>query len=435
MFGVRELNVAIELWGVLFCLIGIVCVLLLARTEKRYRNIFLMAFSMELLACAGDAVAGIFRGQDGGLAWAMTHVGNRVTFIGGFMLVAIIAFYVCARVSDSGGSRYRSWPVAVGIAAIVMSVLALMGAFFWIDDGNLYHRGDWYWISQAFVFVVNVVNAGIVIRERGKLGRGTLICLLVYTIAPIAASLVQTFVYGLNFAILVAVGALMVVFLEMWSYSAELLVTRTEELAASRVEVSESRIAVMVSQIQPHFLFNTLDTIYGLVDENTEKAKAAIASFSRYLRANLDSLKHVKPVPIDNELEHVRTYLELERMSDEGRLVYELDIQDRGFSVPALSVQTLAENAVKHGLGGREEGGKVIVRTREQATEHTVAIVDNGVGFDEALLEGAAGVGISNTRARLAAMCGGTLDVTSVPGEGTTVVMHVPKSAGEGSRS
>ena len=98
--------------------------------------------------------------------------------------------------------------------------------------------------------------------------------------------------------------------------------------------------------------------------------------------------------------------------------------------MPALSVQTIAENAVKHGLGGREQGGKVIVRTREQATEYTVAILDDGVGFDVEVGEGSGGVGLSNTRARLEAMCGGTLDVTSEEGVGTIVVMHVPKATG-----
>ena len=186
----------------------------------------------------------------------------------------------------------------------------------------------------------------------------------------------------------------------------------------------------MVSQIQPHFLFNTLDTIYGLVDEDTEKAKEAIASFSRYLRGNLDSLKHVTPVPIEREMEHVRTYLELERMSDEGRLDYEFDIQATGFLVPALAVQTLVENAVKHGLGERENGGSVIVRTREQATVYTVAVIDNGVGFDVESLREDQGVGIANTRARLASMCGGELDVHSEPGVGATVVLYVPKDSG-----
>lgn len=236
------------------------------------------------------------------------------------------------------------------------------------------------------------------------------------------------FFYGLNFVIIAGVLGLIVVFFEMQQHSSRMLVERTEALARSQMEVSESRIAVMVSQIQPHFLFNTLDTIYGLVDEDTGLAKKAIASFSRYLRMNLDSLKHTSPVPVEREMEHVRTYLELERMSDEGRLSYDLDVQATGFLVPALSVQTLAENAVKHGLGSREHGGHIVIRTREQMNEHTVAVIDDGIGFDVGSSEdGDMGIGIANTRARLETMCGGTLDITSKPGVGTSVIMHIPK--------
>ena len=426
MFDVRELNVGIELWGVAFCVIGIACLLAFSRTDVRYRGLLVIAFATELVASGSDALAGLFRGQEGLLATMMVYGGNHVTFLGNFALVTVLTLYMCTRIEDAGGPEYRTWRVAAVAMTGFVCLLSLFGAFFYIDDANLYHRTDWYWVSLAYVMVVNCVNAVLAIRSRNRLGKTALVCLLFYAIAPIVASAIQTFVYGLNFVIVAGVMSLMVVFFEMQQHAARVFTERTEELAQARVEASESRIAVMVSQIQPHFLFHTLDTIYGLVDEDTDKAKAAIASFSRYLRTNLDSLKHTSPVSIEREMEHVRTYLELERMSDESRLAYELDVQATGFLVPALSVQTLAENAVKHGLGGRERGGTVIVRTREQLGEYTVTIIDDGVGFDPDDRSGA-GVGLENTQARLAAMCSGELEVHSAPGEGTTVGMHIPR--------
>ena len=430
MFSVRALNIAIELWGVAFCVIGIGCVLLYARGDGRYRSLLLGGFAAEIVAAGGDAVAGIFRGQEGALAQIAVYAGNYATFIGNFALVAVLTAYLCARIREVGGSAWRPWSRVVSVTAGIMCVLALAGVFFFVDEGNLYHRTDWFWIATAYVVLVDGVNAVLAIVNRKRLGARALACLLFYTVVPVIASAIQAFVYGLNFVIVAGVLGLIVVFFEMQQHTSRVLMARTEELVQSRVEVSESRIAVMVSQIQPHFLFNTLDTIYGLVDEDAEKAKEAIYSFSRYLRANLDSLKYTSPVPIEREMEHVRTYLELERMSDEGRLEYELDVQATGFSVPALSVQTIAENAVKHGLSGRVEGGKVIVRTREQATEYTVAIIDDGVGFDFENGGYEEGVGLSNTRSRLQAMCGGTLEVASEPGVGTTVILHIPKSLG-----
>ena len=427
MFDVRASNIAIELWGMAFCVIGILCALLFARKGAGYRNVFVAGFALELIASGGDAAAGAFRGQTDFVAWVMVHVGNYATYFANFLLVVVLTSYLVMRIREAGGPHYETWRKAVLATCIVMCILAMTGLFFSIDSDNVYHRTAWYWIALAYAVVIDIVGAILVLVNRRKLGSAPCACFLFYTLVPVVAALMQMFIYGLNFVIVAGVMGLIVVFFEMQVSSARALVSQTEELAKSRVEVSESRIAVMVSQIQPHFLFNTLDTVYGLVDEDTELAKEAIASFSRYLRTNLGSLSRMTPVPIEAELEHLRTYLELERMSDEERVRYELDIQATGFSVPALSVQTLAENAVKHGIAKRENGGTVIIRTREQVTEYTVAVVDDGVGFDADTVWDTSHVGIANTRARLETMCGGSLEVHSEIGAGTTVVMHIPK--------
>ena len=306
MFSVRELNISIELWGVAFCVIGIGCVLLYARGDGHYRSLLLGGFAAEIVAAGGDAVAGIFRGQEGAFAQFAVYAGNYATFIGNFALVAVLTAYLCARIREVGGSACHSWSMAVSVSAAIMCVLALAGVFFYVDDGNLYHRKDLFWIATAYVVVVDGVNAVLAILNRKRLGTRAFACLLFYTVVPVIASAIQAFVYGLNFVIVAGVLGLIVVFFEMQQHTLRVLMARTEELVQSRVEVSESRIAVMVSQIQPHFLFNTLDTIYGLVDEDTEKAKEAIYSFSRYLRANLDSLKYTSPVPIEREMEQDR---------------------------------------------------------------------------------------------------------------------------------
>lgn len=433
LYSVRELNITIELWGVMFCALGILYMMTITQINNRYRALLTGALAVELLAAGSDAFAGLYRGQEGALAWFMVHAGNYMTFIANFALLATLTVYLCSRIEEAGGPAYHTWRRVCAALCGIMCLLTLMGAFFTIGDDNVYHRSDWHWLSSAYLMAVNTVNTVLLLKNRRLVHHSTLSCLLFYTLAPIIAGVAQVFVYGPNMVILAGMASLVVMFFEVQQHSSRVFVERTEELARSQVEVSESRIAVMVSQIQPHFLFNTLDTIYGLVDEDTEKAKQAIASFSRYLRANLDSLKHTKPVPIEREMEHVRTYLELERASDETRLEYELDLQATGFEVPALSVQTLAENAIKHGLGEREHGGKVIVRTREQLNEFTVAIIDDGVGFDPDNVT-SDGVGLENTRARLAAMCNGELELHSEPNVGTTAIIHVPKEP-ERSRS
>ena len=427
MFGVREINIAIELWGVAFCAFGIVCAVLFSQTSKYYRALIIGGFALELIAAGGDALAGMFRGAPGTTAWIATHVGNCSTFLCNLLLVPILTNYFCERLKEAGSPPYHSWRRAVGILSLIMCALVLMGAFYYIDEANLYHRSNWYWVSLAFAVVTSVGGCLLVIRNRRSLKMTSFVALMFYALGGLVASLAQMLVYGLNFAIIYGVICMVAIFFETRAISARLLAERTEELTRAQLEVSESRISVMVSQIQPHFLFNTLDTIYGLCDEDTEQAKKAIASFSRYLRTNLASLRGTTPVPIETEMEHVRTYLELERMSDESKLSYDIDMDAVGFFVPALSVQTIVENAVKHGVGKREQGGIITIRTSELADEFTVTITDNGVGFDPAAVpDDGTHLGLVNTRQRLSAMCGGWLEIISKPGIGTTVVMHFP---------
>lgn len=360
-----------------------------------------------------------------------THVGNHMTFFGGFLLVAILTSYLVIRIHIAGGPNYHMWSRVAQVSSMAMCVFSLMGAFFHIDSNNIYHRSELYWASNAYVIFLEAVAVVLVLKNRKLFNVFALFCMLFYTLAPIVSALAQIFVYGINYNAITSTIGLALLFLEMQASSAEAFAEQAQALAQSEVELSENRVAAMVSQIQPHFLFNTLDTIYGLCDEDVDLAKEAIASFSRYLRTNLDSLRRTVPVPVMVEIEHVRTYLELERMSDKNRLHYILDIQATDFQVPALSVQTIVENAVKHGLGGREQGGTVVVRTYETDTEYQVVIEDDGIGFqtEHAASTAKTGVhvGIENSRLRLDAMCNGTLSIVSEPGKGTTATVRIPK--------
>jgi hypothetical protein len=420
MFDVRQINVAIELWGAAFCLVGIVGTLLFAHANERYRNLFIAIFFLEFIACTGDAIAGIFRGQPGALAWAGTHAGNLSTFLAGELLVPVITRYVCERIAEANGPTYQRWCLGVDVACFCLCMFTLSGMLYTIDVQNIYHRSELFWLFSAYVAVVNGVNSMFVVLSRRKLHASTLHCLLFYALAPAASAIAQVAFYGLNIMAIVSVMGLVLIFMEMLSHSAA-------ALAQAESDVAEARVAAMVSQIQPHFLFNALEAIQMLCRSNPARAEEAILFFSRYLRANLDSLRHTAPVPIERELEHTRTYLELERMADEERVSFVIDAPTTGFLVPALSVQVLAENAVKHGLERTREGGTVTVTTGENEDAWWVEVDDDGAGFVTSEAFDGTHVGISNTRARVAAMCNGTLEVWSKPNVGTTAIMRIPK--------
>lgn len=194
-------------------------------------------------------------------------------------------------------------------------------------------------------------------------------------------------------------------------------------------ELSNNRIAIMMSQIQPHFLYNSLNTIYHLCGKNSDAARVAINDFSEYLRGNLDSLKQLHPVPFETELRHVRIYLSLEKMRFEDELQVEYDVTAMAFDLPALSVQPLVENAVKYGLGKKIGGGTLTIRTREVQAGYEIQIIDDGVGYNPSQKQhdGRTHIGIENVKSRLWSMCQATLIIDSVLGEGTTARIVIPK--------
>ncbi|MGN0637525.1 MAG: sensor histidine kinase [Huintestinicola sp.] len=196
-----------------------------------------------------------------------------------------------------------------------------------------------------------------------------------------------------------------------------------------RTELAENRISIMLSQIQPHFLYNSLNTIYGLCEKDPSAAKEAVNDFADYLRGNMDSLSRKVPVPFETELRHLKAYLALEKMRFKNKLEIVWDIETDSFMLPALTVQPLVENAVKHGICGSEKGGTVRISARELADCFEVEISDNGTGFDpaEEKCDGKTHLGIDNVRNRLWKMSRATLEITSEPGKGTDAVIRIPK--------
>ena len=190
--------------------------------------------------------------------------------------------------------------------------------------------------------------------------------------------------------------------------------------------MAEQRIRIMRTQIQPHFLYNTIATFKALAKKDPERAEEVAEKFGTYLRENLDSLGQSGCIPFEKELEHTKTYAQIEMVRFEN-ITVEYDLQDLEFSIPPLSLQPLVENAIRHGVRIRDEG-IVRVSTRRKSDCHEITVEDNGVGFDTKEIEQADGkhIGVRNVRERIEKMCGGTLTIESKIGAGTTVTIRIP---------
>jgi len=190
---------------------------------------------------------------------------------------------------------------------------------------------------------------------------------------------------------------------------------------------TQQRIQIMMTQIQPHFLYNTLAAIRGLCLKNPEQAARTIEQFSKYLRQNLNTVSQPALIPVSQEMEHVRIYTEIE-MQMFPYLDIQYDLEDEDFLLPALTIQPIVENAIRHGIRGMEDGW-IRITSRKEAGNHIVEIADNGPGFDPDAAYIAEGdhVGIRNIRERIEKLCAGTMKIDSAPGKGTVVIITIPE--------
>jgi signal transduction histidine kinase len=205
--------------------------------------------------------------------------------------------------------------------------------------------------------------------------------------------------------------------------------SRARELEASRTEarLQEARLDLLASQLQPHFLFNALNTIAETVHEDPERADRMIGSLSELLRATLQRDGHL--VTLADELALADRYLAIQQARFGDRLQVEIEATEaaRACRVPRLILQPLLENAIHHGVSTRVAGGCIRIVADRQDGALRLTIQDNGSNRPDADAAGH-GIGLSNTHARLAAMYGerASLKVTSVSGEGTTVTLTLP---------
>lgn len=192
---------------------------------------------------------------------------------------------------------------------------------------------------------------------------------------------------------------------------------------------TELQVSAMISQMQPHFLYNSLAVIAALCEEDPPLAAKATNAFADYLRENISFANKNVSISFSEELSHIKIYVWLEKLRFPNKLNIEYDIKCEEFPVPALSVQPMVENAIKHGICKTKEGGTVRISSFDTNEYYTVTVSDNGAGFDvsHASFDNREHLGIENTRYRIREMVGGSLDIVSAPGKGTTVTIRIPK--------
>ena len=202
-----------------------------------------------------------------------------------------------------------------------------------------------------------------------------------------------------------------------------------KEILEKELALSQSQMQLLTNQISPHFIFNSLQVIQNLCDEEQEKVKPALIHFSEYLRSNLESLTTVGRIPFLRELAHTKEYLLLEQLGDSKAFDVEYRLGVTDFTLPPLTIQPIMENAVRYGIGTKEKGGVVILETAKDAFGTiSIRVIDDGHGKDSTTKrqKERQSIGLANVRTRLRLLCDGQITIEK-SGTGTTVTLFVPR--------
>ena len=285
----------------------------------------------------------------------------------------------------------------------------------------VYHRGPWYPLLLAPPILSMLTLFIAVLRRRGRLTRRQFDAFLVYIVMPLLGMLIQLAFYGLYAIVLFTAIAAMFLYVSI-------LTEQVEHTVRQQGELARQRSSIMVLQMRPHFIYNTLLSIYYLCKQDPEKAQQVILDFSSYLRQNFTAIVKEDMILFTEELEHTRAYLAVERARYEKKLFVRFDTPHTRFRLPPLTLQPIVENAVKHGLDPSRGPLFITIRTRETESGSEITVGDTGPGYTPAD-DDEPHIALANIRERLALMCGGELTIRSGENGGTVVTITVPRKA------
>ena len=192
-------------------------------------------------------------------------------------------------------------------------------------------------------------------------------------------------------------------------------------------EIANQRASVMVLQMRPHFIYNTMMSIYYLCKQDADKAQQVTLDFTTYLRKNFTAVASEEAVPFKDELEHTKAYLAVEQAQHEDMLCVDYDTPHIDFKVPPLTLQPLVENAVKHSLDPNGEALHIYVKTRLTDSGNEIIVENNGLDYQPST-DNEPHTALANIQQRLNMMCKGTLKITPREGGGTVVKVTIPNT-------
>ncbi len=409
------INFSTGIAGAMLMLLGLLLSVSSEYMERWLRRYFVIFFLLMTVYVASDLTS-----QAASLFWNPIWIGGAKgglfleSLVSSMLLPLITHFLLYCAGADWRRSRiFYSVLLAWAIYVVLLIVTQFTTVIYYYTEDGAYHRGPWYPLLLVFPVVSMLLNLAALITQWKNLSSNERTAFLAYLVLPTAGMVVQMIYFGL-YTILFGTelaGLTMFFFI----------------LRGQVEERAQQQISIMMLQMRPHFICNTLTSIYYLCGTDAKKAQRVVGRFTDYLQRNFRTVTKMEPVPFAEELEHTQAYLEVETARFEEQLSVSFDLPVTDFLLPALTLQPIVENAVKYGVLPDRNPLSIVVRTARTEKGVTVTVEDTGPGYAP-LEDDESHIALRNVRKRLAMMCDGTLEILPREGGGTIVRVFCPLS-------
>jgi sensor histidine kinase YesM len=414
------INFSAAVTGLVIALLGLFFTLAMKSLEKWTRRFFVALFSVAAAYVASDLLSQVsllFLGPDYAV---LSRIAVFCESFFSSLLMPMITVYLLR----CSGERRKRTPLFASMLTLWLVYVALLiftqfsTEIYSISSKNVYQRGPWYFVLLVPPATMMIMNCISLFFRRKQLTKKQRAAFTVYLLIPLGCMLIQMFSYGLLMIVIGTSVSAMIMFVFILMDQVDHSIRQQKENAAQQASIT-------VLQMRPHFIYNTLMSIYYLCKQDAEKAQQVILDFSSYLRKNFTAIAKADAIPFEEELEHTRAYLAVEQARFKDQLLVEFDTPFTDFRIPPLTLQPIVENAVKHGMDPELEPLFISISTRRQDGYAEITVDDSGPGYQPAD-DNEPHIGLDNVRERLKMMCKGDLTISRRDCGGTIVTIRIP---------
>ena len=436
-------RLSVECWnGLLLLLIVMIMVISDRMDRRRYgssgANVFMYTKELILFYSGAfvyelcDILIIAFSGVRTGVSRGVVSFAAFFLCLSAEFLALIFLHIVRKLVTDNQGGKKLERYIAVfqylQIPAVIMILITpVTGVVYRVDENNECIRCEGYYIWQVFSVISFIVIVTVLLKKwpRMKIFKGHVILIMaVFVVLFVAGSQITE----------ISIMSFMVIFLSvLLFFQYEIIKTRAviknqNRLEHTKARLAESRLTMMTAQIKPHYIYNSMNVIRELCYSDPELAAETISHFSGYLQGKIEAFSGNGLTSFEKELDLVNEYIAIEYADENKKFRVGYDLKCTGFDIPALTVQPLVENAVKHGIDRYSEKSFVCISSFEEEENIIITVTDNATAEkgDDSLFAAKRGTGLNNVAERLKLICRGSLDIDHDE-NGTYAKIIIPK--------